>query len=90
LVSISDTEGASSSGDTSVKNKSNMTDYLIISVNGSGSADSTNAQNRINDWNYRMDRVSEAGGMVEYISQNSAGVISPNDNSITNYIVFSG
>ena len=90
LVSISDTESASSSGDTSVRNKSNMTDYLIISVNGSGSADFNIAQNRVNDWNYRMDRVTDAGGMVEYVSRNSAGVISPNDDTITNYIVFSG
>lgn len=72
--------------DNNIKNNLEMKPYLIISINGSedSTVDSTN------QWNTISQALQNAGGMVEYRSNTTAGVLSPTDPSITNYIVFSG
>lgn len=63
-----------------------MKDYLIISINGSENKDT----NRLEEWNNIMDALYNAGGMIEYNSRQSAGMLSPTDERTTNYLIFSG
>lgn len=72
--------------DTNVKNNLEMKPYLVITVNGSEDANVDNTT----QWNAISQALQNAGGMVEYKSSTTAGVLSPTDPSVTNYIVFSG
>ena len=72
--------------DTNIKNKVDMKPYLVITCNGS---ENQNVDNTT-QWNTISQALDNAGGMVEYKSNTTAGVLSPTDPSITNYIVFSG
>ena len=72
--------------DTNVKNNLEMKPYLVITINGS---EDVNADNTT-QWNAISQALQNAGGMIEYKSNTTAGVLSPTDPSVTNYIVFSG
>ena len=72
--------------DTNVKNNLEMKPYLVITINGS---EDPNVDNTT-QWNTISQALQNAGGMVEYKSSTTAGVLSPTDSSVTNYIVFSG
>ena len=79
-------ERAYNQSDTNIKNKVDMKPYLVITCNGSESSqvDATT------EWNTISQALENAGGMIEYKSPTTAGVLSPSDSSVTNYIVFSG
>lgn len=74
-----------SKGDNSKNSDLSMSDQLIITINGSGTKD-INTSNVINEWETISDKTK---GIIEYNSA-ATGVISPTDNSVINYIVFSG
>lgn len=74
-----------SKGDNSKNSDLSMSDQLIITINGSGTKD-INTSNVIKEWETISDKTK---GIIEYNSA-ATGVISPTDNSVINYIVFSG
>lgn len=76
----------SSFDDTSVKGTVSMTPTLVIMMNGSCNKD----YNSTNEYNLAIDKFEAAGGMIEYKSNASAGVLTPSDSNTINYIVFSG
>lgn len=70
--------------DNNIKNDfDNNSNYLYISINGNG--DDTESGHKPSD-----DDIKAHAGMIEYKPNNSAVVLSPTDNSSTNYLVFSG
>lgn len=77
---------AQTATDDTKKNNLDMSPYIVISINGS--------RNKDNDRTALFNEISEAyekaGGMIEYKSSASAGLLSPTDSVTTNYIVFSG
>lgn len=72
--------------DTNVKNNLELKPYLVITINGSENSSADNTT----QWNNISSALQNAGGMLEYKSSTTAGVLSPSDPSVTNYIVFSG
>ncbi len=62
-----------------------MSNYLIITINGSENKD-IDTSKVLEKWN---KIVEQTGGIVEFNS-NATGVISPTDENVTNYLVFSG
>ena len=60
--------------------------YLIFNIKGSENKDA----DRTTEWNNIAKTVESYGGLVEYNSTTSAGVLTPPDTNTTNYIVFSG
>lgn len=77
---------ANSKDDHTKKNDLSLDPCIVIPVNGSENKDN----NRGAYFAQQMDAYEKAGGMVEYKSKQSAGILSPVDNDATNYIVFSG
>ena len=70
--------------DNDVKNDfDDNSNYLYISVNGNG--DDTEAGHKPSD-----DEIKAHSGMIEYQPSNSAVILSPTDDTSTNYLVFSG
>lgn len=70
--------------DNEVKNDfDDNSNYLYISVNGNG--DDTEAGHKPSD-----DEIKAHSGMIEYQPSNSAVILSPTDDTSTNYLVFSG
>lgn len=63
-----------------------MTPTIIIPV--AGNCDPN--YNTTDEYNTAIERFEDAGGMIEYKSTASAGVLSPTDKDVINYIVFSG
>lgn len=74
-----------SKGDNAINNKLDMSNYLIITINGSENKD-IDTSKVLEKWN---KIVEQTGGIVEFNS-NATGVISPTDENVTNYLVFSG
>lgn len=69
--------------DNSLDAKVDMTKYLVVSVNGNGKDDPTEA--------YPTDAaLLEASPVAEYTGKISGGVFSPSDSETVNYIVISG
>lgn len=70
--------------DNEIKNDfDDNSNYLYISINGNG--DDTEAGHKPSD-----DDIKEHSGMVEYQPSNAAVILSPTDDTSTNYLVFSG
>ena len=70
--------------DNEVKNDfDDNSNYLYISINGNG--DDTEAGHKPSD-----DDIRAHSGMIEYQPSNSAVILSPTDDTSTNYLVFSG
>lgn len=70
--------------DNEIKNDfDNNSNYLYISINGNG--DDTEAGHKPSDNDIRAH-----SGMIEYQPSNSAVILSPTDDTSTNYLVFSG
>ena len=70
--------------DNEVKNDfDDNSNYLYISINGNG--DDTEAGHKPSDNDIRAH-----SGMIEYQPSNSAVILSPTDDTSTNYLVFSG
>ena len=70
--------------DNEVKNDfDDNSNYLYISVNGNG--DDTETGHKPSD-----DEIKAHSGMIEYQPSNSAVILSPTDDTSTNYLVFSG
>lgn len=69
--------------DNSPVSKVDMTDYLVIGVNGNESDTETGARPNSDD-------ILEAIPCAEYTSVNGGGAFSPVDDATTNYIVISG
>ena len=77
-----------STNDNTIKNNLQMNNYLVITINGSENKDIGNTA--VQEWNTITQALENAGGMMEYKSTTTAGVISPTDDATINYIVFSG
>lgn len=70
--------------DNEVKNDfDDNSNYLYISINGNG--DDTEAGHKPSD-----NEIKAHSGMIEYQPSNSAVILSPTDDTSTNYLVFSG
>ena len=70
--------------DNEVKNDfDDNSNYLYISINGNG--DDTEAGHKPSD-----NDIKAHSGMIEYQPSNSAVILSPTDDTSTNYLVFSG
>ena len=70
--------------DNEIKNDfDDNSNYLYISVNGNG--DDTETGHKPSD-----DDIKAHSGMIEYQPSNSAVILSPTDDTSTNYLVFSG
>ena len=70
--------------DNEVKNDfDDNSNYLYISINGNG--DDTESGHKPSD-----DDIRAHSGMIEYQPSNSAVILSPTDDTSTNYLVFSG
>lgn len=70
--------------DNEIKNDfDDNSNYLYISINGNG--DDTEAGHKPSD-----DDIKAHSGMIEYQPSNSAVILSPTDDTSTNYLVFSG
>ena len=70
--------------DNEIKNDfDDNSNYLYISINGNG--DDTEAGHKPSDNDIRAH-----SGMIEYQPSNSAVILSPTDDTSTNYLVFSG
>ena len=70
--------------DNEVKNDfDDNSNYLYISINGNG--DDTEAGHKPSDYDIKAH-----SGMIEYQPSNSAVILSPTDDTSTNYLVFSG
>lgn len=70
--------------DNEIKNDfDSNSNYLYISINGNG--DDTEAGHKPSD-----NDIKEHSGMVEYQPSNAAVILSPTDDTSTNYLVFSG
>lgn len=69
--------------DNSPISKINTNDYLFISVNGN--ENDTEANHSPSN-----ATLQARSPIIEYIGDNNGGVFSPSDDSITNYLVFSG
>lgn len=83
LISMGSVEKGSKATDNSVVNKIDMTNYLVISVNGS--------ENEFKDFYLPNSRtLSKYSDMIEYVGKSSGAVFSPVDDVTTNYLVFSG
>ena len=74
--------------DNTISNNLQMNNYLIITINGSENKDIGDAA--VQEWNTISEALEDAGGMIEYKSSTTAGVLSPTDDATTNYLVFSG
>ena len=77
-----------STTDNAIRNNLKMSNYLVITINGSQNKDI--GDTAVSEWNTITQALENAGGMMEYKSSTTAGVISPTDYATTNYIVFSG
>ncbi len=88
LCSLGKVNSENSTKDNTLRNNVKLSDYLIITINGSENKDI--ADTAIAEWNQITQALENEGGMMEYRSSTTAGVISPIDNNTTNYIVFSG
>lgn len=77
-----------STTDNAIRNNLKMSNYLVITINGSQNKDI--GDTAVSEWNTITQALENAGGMMEYKSSTTAGVISPTDDATTNYIVFSG
>lgn len=82
ILSMGKNDVSIDSKDNSPTSKPSMTNYLVVSVNGNG--DDTEQGARPSP-----DELSAATPVAEYTGAN-AGVFSPTDESITNYIVITG
>ena len=69
--------------DNSPTSKVNMTNYLVVSVNGNGSNDESLAQPN-------ADAIKRNIPYAVYNGNSAGGVFSPSDDKTTNYIVLSG
>lgn len=70
--------------DNEIKNDfDDNSNYLYISINGNG--DDTEAGHKPSD-----NDIKAHSGMIEYQPSNSAVILSPTDDTSTNYLVFSG
>ena len=70
--------------DNEIKNDfDDNSNYLYISINGNG--DDTESGHKPSD-----DDIRSHSGMIEYQPSNSAVILSPTDDTSTNYLVFSG
>ena len=74
------------SEDNSISNDIDTNPCIVIPVRGTYDANTK----RIDLYNKVIEAYENAGGMIEYKSKASAGVLSPSDANTTNYIVFSG
>ena len=88
LCAMGKVNSATSATDNSIRNNVSLSNYLIITINGSENKDIANQA--IAEWNSITQALDNYGGMMEYKSSTTAGVLSPVDSSTTNYIVFSG
>ena len=77
-----ETKGGSITDNSPISNIS-TTDYLFISVNG-------NENDSESNHSPSDTTLEERAPIIEYIGNSSGGVFSPNDDSTTNYLVFSG
>lgn len=78
LVSWGNVENIRDRKDNSPQSSIEMEDYLVIAIDGQNSADN-------------ISEVLQASApLVEYTGNTSGFMLSPSDDSITNYIVFSG
>ena len=64
-----------------------LTNYLCIHVGGQEDWSTDIVTSTIDRWN---TIVEQTGGIVQYKSKSSVGLITPSDDSITNYLVISG
>lgn len=83
LMSMGSVEKGAKATDNSVINKIDMSNYLIISVNGNEKDNPTESFPSVSD-------LKAHANMIEYIGKSSGAVYSPVDDVTTNYLVFSG
>ena len=83
LISMGSVEKGSKATDNSVVNKIDMTNYLVISVNGNEKSNPLQS--------FPNEGILEHfAGSIEYVGKSSGAVFSPVDDVTTNYLVFSG
>ena len=82
ILSLGSVERHARVKDDSPTAKVSMTDYLYIPINGNEIDDNTNSVPTV-------AQLQDHAPMIEYLGSNG-GVFSPTDDSITNYLVFSG
>ncbi len=83
IISFGKMERMANKSDNSPKAKPDMTDYLVVAVNGNGVDDMTNTYPKDTD-------LQAAIPCAVYNGRQSGGVFSPSDDSTRNYIVISG
>lgn len=88
LCAMGKVNSATSTTDNSIRNNVSLSNYLIITINGSENKDI--GDQAVREWNAITQALENEGGMMEYKSSTTAGVLSPVDSNTTNYIVFSG
>ena len=79
--------------DNSVTSKIDMSQYLVISVNGNWRGDDSQDSEDLASISPSESEISAKNyshGIVEYIGNSAGGAFSPVDSSTTNYLVFSG
>lgn len=83
LFAIGSVEINTAKDDNSPTSKVDMTNYLVVSVNGNGvdTEDTTYPS---------ADTIKARIPLAEYTGNSAGGVFSPSDDDTTNYIVFSG
>ncbi len=83
IIAIGSVKTETAHNDNSPTSKVNMTNYLVVSVNGNG----------LDDENQTYPSSEDIRSNIPYAVYNgnsAGGVFSPSDDSITNYIVLSG
>lgn len=86
LVSLGNVEIKANKQDNSPVASVNMTDYLVISVNGNGVDQDTSGKKVFPS----ADDLLAASPIATYTGNNSGAVLTPPDKDTTNYIVISG
>lgn len=80
--------------DNTIKNDLDMTPTIMIPIHGSkinnNGASYSEVIDRSEYFTNAINLYKEAGGMIEYKSNKSLGLLSPTDGKTINYIVFSG
>lgn len=82
ILSMGSVERSARVTDDSPIAKVSMSDYLFVPINGNETDDENNALPTV-------QQLQDHSPMIEYLGSNG-GVYSPTDDSITNYLVFSG
>lgn len=88
LCAMGKVNSSASASDNSIRNNVSLSNYLIITINGSENKNI--GDSAVQEWNNITEELEDEGGMMEYKSSTTAGVLSPVDSNTTNYIVFSG